>query len=507
MALLTKILKLIKPDASENYSVDVWNTNSDLIDEAVGKRVIKNADIQPGKATKVTYDAKGLVTGGEQLTPDDIPALDFSKITTGRAPVLFADGKPLYGSRFVDVDENGNFVLRDDGKGDWLISVTEDGTALLTKVVTAVADNLVTEDSEAALSAKQGTILSKLIKVVQDVIDAHTKDKSNPHGTTAVQLNLGNVDNTADLDKPLSNAMIAALNLKAPLADLLAHVNDTSNGHKVTKAQVGLGNVDNTADADKHVATAVTLATARTINGVPFDGSANITITDDTKIPLSQKGTAGGVAELDENGYVPSSQLPSYVDDTIEGTLATFPKPGESGKIYVDTTTRLTYRWSGTAYVEISPSVALGETSSTAYPGNKGKQNATDIATLKATTAETAAVLQQFTADTDNRFTEVGEKNSEQDERLQALEDVPTIYVDGKPIYPVTFADVVNDVVVITTDGTGDYILACTPDGTVYVRNLTNNVTDPVTGDVYKLDIIDSQPILTKIKKGVTQYD
>lgn len=499
MALLTKILKLIKPDASENYSVDVWNTNSDLIDEAVGKRVIKNADIQPGKATKVTYDAKGLVTGGEQLTPDDIPALDFSKITTGRAPVLFADGKPLYGSRFVDVDENGNFVLRDDGKGDWLISVTEDGTALLTKVVTAVADNLVTEDSEAALSAKQGTILSKLIKVVQDVIDAHTKDKSNPHGTTAVQLNLGNVDNTADLDKPLSNAMIAALNLKAPLADLLAHVNDTSNGHKVTKAQVGLGNVDNTADADKHVATAVTLATARTINGVPFDGSANITITDDTKIPLSQKGTAGGVAELDENGYVPSSQLPSYVDDTIEGTLATFPKPGESGKIYVDTATRLTYRWSGTAYVEISPSVALGETSSTAYPGNKGKQNATDIAALKATTAETAAALQQLTTDTDNRFTEVGEKDNEQDERLTALEDLPTIYVDGKPIYPVTFADVVNGVVVITADGTGDYILACTPDGTVYVRNLTNNVTDPVTGDVYKLDIINSQPILTKI--------
>ena len=501
MALLTKILKLIKPDASENYSVDVWNTNSDLIDEAVGKRVIKNADIQPGKATKVTYDSKGLVTGGEQLTPDDIPALDFSKITTGRAPVLFADGKPLYGSRFVDVDENGNFVLRDDGKGDWLISVTEDGTALLTKVVTAVADNLVTEDSEAALSAKQGTILSKLIKVVQNVIDAHTKDKNNPHGTTAVQLNLGNVDNTADLDKPLSNAMIAALNLKAPLADLLAHVNDTSNSHKVTKAQVGLGNVDNTADADKHVATAVTLATARTINGVPFDGSANITITDDTKIPLSQKGTAGGVAELDENGYVPSSQLPSYVDDTIEGTLATFPKPGESGKIYVDTATRLTYRWSGTAYVEISPSVALGETSSTAYPGNKGKQNATDIAALKATTAETAAALQQLTADTDNRFTEVGEKDNEQDERLAALEDVPTIYVDGKPIYPVTFADVVNGVVVITADGTGDYILACTPDGTVYVRNLTNNVTDPVTGDVYKLDIINSQPILTKFKK------
>lgn len=101
------------------------------------------------------------------------------------------------------------------------------------------------------------------------------------------------------------------------------------------------------------------------------------------KIPTSQKGAANGVATLDSNGLVPSSQLPSYVDDVIEGTLSTFPSEGDSGKIYVDTFTNLTYRWSGSGYVEISKSIALGETSSTAYPGNKGKQNADDIANLK----------------------------------------------------------------------------------------------------------------------------
>ena len=71
------------------------------------------------------------------------------------------------------------------------------------------------------------------------------------------------------------------------------------------------------------------------------------------KISTTLKGTANGVAELDNTGKVPSSQLPSYVDDVIEGTLSTFPATGESGKIYVDTNTNITYRWSGSTYVEV----------------------------------------------------------------------------------------------------------------------------------------------------------
>lgn len=56
-------------------------------------------------------------------------------------------------------------------------------------------------------------------------------------------------------------------------------------------------------------------------------------------------------------GVIPSSQLPSYVDDVLEySALASFPGTGETGKIYVDTTTKKIYRWSGSAYVEISPS-------------------------------------------------------------------------------------------------------------------------------------------------------
>ena len=92
---------------------------------------------------------------------------------------------------------------------------------------------------------------------------------------------------------------------------------------------------------------------------------------------------ANGIATLDSNGRVPSTQLPSYVDDIIEGYLYnntlyeedtyTTEIIGETGKIYVDLSTNKTYRWGGSNYIEISESLALGETSSTAYRGDYGK--------------------------------------------------------------------------------------------------------------------------------------
>lgn len=89
---------------------------------------------------------------------------------------------------------------------------------------------------------------------------------------------------------------------------------------------------------------------------------------------IDSKGAPNGLASLNESGIIPSAQLPSYVDDVIEvDTFSNLPGTGESGKIYIVQDTNLTYRWSGTDYVEISKSLTLGETSSTAYPGDKGK--------------------------------------------------------------------------------------------------------------------------------------
>lgn len=132
-------------------------------------------------------------------------------------------------------------------------------------------------------------------------------------------------------------------------------------------------------------------------------------------ILASEKGNSNGVATLDNSGKVPSSQLPSYVDDVIECLNFTDTAPAScvvddhyyntstkklhkatatntwgpaidpvGGKIYVNLTNSKTYRWGGTDMAEISASLALGETQGTAYEGSKGKANADAITALQS---------------------------------------------------------------------------------------------------------------------------
>lgn len=91
------------------------------------------------------------------------------------------------------------------------------------------------------------------------------------------------------------------------------------------------------------------------------------------RIPTITDGKIQSVSASKITGTIPQSVLPSYVDDVLEyENLTAFPKTGESGKIYVADDTNKIYRWSGTAYVEISASLALGTTSSTAFRGDYG---------------------------------------------------------------------------------------------------------------------------------------
>ncbi len=131
------------------------------------------------------------------------------------------------------------------------------------------------------------------------------------------------------------------------------------------------------------------------VNGVLqtiTDKVVEIVVTDGDFIPTSAKGVAGGVATLGTDGFIPSSQLPSYVDDVIEvDDFVSLPTTGETGKIYVTLNDNKTYRWSGSTYVEISSSLVLGETTGTAYDGAKGAANASAITALltRATAIET----------------------------------------------------------------------------------------------------------------------
>ena len=91
------------------------------------------------------------------------------------------------------------------------------------------------------------------------------------------------------------------------------------------------------------------------------------------RIPTITDAKIQGMSASKLTGTIPQANLPSYVDDVLEyNGQSNFPEEGESGKIYVDTSTNRTYRWGGSSYVEISSSLALGTTSSTAFRGDYG---------------------------------------------------------------------------------------------------------------------------------------
>ena len=140
-------------------------------------------------------------------------------------------------------------------------------------------------------------------------------------------------------------------------------------------------------------------------------GNVNITktniglgnVTNDAQVKRSEMGAANGVATLGSDGKVPATQLPSYVDDVLEfDNKAAFPATGEAGKIYVAKDTNLTYRWGGSAYVEISVSLALGETSSTAYAGDKGKALAGRMTTAEGNITTNAGGISTLNTEVSN---------------------------------------------------------------------------------------------------------
>lgn len=176
--------------------------------------------------------------------------------------------------------------------------------------------------------------------------------------------------NNTELNNLITTAKAAGDNAQS---DLNAHKQNKSNPHEVTKAQVGLGNV-----------------------------------TNDAQVKRSEMGVANGVATLDADGKVPSSQLPSYVDDIVD-VYATYSKSdtgvlsnivlysdaaktqlvtGETGKIYQNVIIgepAYQFRWTGTVFAQTGAnSLIIGEVSGTAYDGAKGKANADNIAKINS---------------------------------------------------------------------------------------------------------------------------
>lgn len=229
------------------------------------------------------------------------------------------------------------------------------------------------------------TIFRLYLKISQSSRSFKVQLLNNTTGLSSVKINsplYGYIDNIVDElpgeTSATNNASMAGIDEKGNV--LSSYIKDIISSGKTVTFTKGDGTTGTFTTQDTTYSTGTSsvagLTKLYTSSGTATDGTITqkgITDLLSNYILSSQKGLANGVAELDENGKVPSGQLPSYVDDVLEyDTKASFPATGETGKIYVDKTTNLTWRWGGSAYVEISPSLALGTTSSTAFRGDYG---------------------------------------------------------------------------------------------------------------------------------------
>ncbi len=283
-------------------------------------------------------------------------------------------------------------------------------------------------------------------------------------------ISLTNSDITIAVGRNVADALNTIdLSIANEVSKTNSHIADTSNPHNVTKDQVGLGNVDNTKDSVKSVLSAAKLTTARTINGVSFDGTSNIVVSDATKIPISDKGAVNGVATLGADGKIPALQLPSYVDDVLEyNSLPDFPVTGEKGKLYVALDTNKIYRWSGSAYVHITSgavdsvngrvglvniinndvTLAVGKDLTDAIKYSEADKVLTDVNKVNLSTdTSLAASAGQITWNPNERTADIGLDNNVV---LQVGQETVTLVRNG------TVSTIANGTVVMLTGSIGN---------------------------------------------------
>ena len=277
-----------------------------------------------------------------------------------------------------------------------------------------VSDFLRDGDVSSAISGSAEKVASD--KAVKDYVDAQVSAEatSRQEQDSSLQTQIGgkaNVEHSHEMDD------VTGLNDK--ISEIETSVSGKANAtHTHTTSQVDgldtkLSGIDDdiAAKADKvhkhAIADVADLQTTLDGKAAKSHEHSADNITSGTlsidRIPNIPDSKIDGMSATKLTGTVPQANLPSYVDDVVEvENYAALPPTGEAGKIYVDKETNKTYRWGGSAYVEISASLALGETSATAFRGDYGKV-AYDHAQAKG--SEFAAGLYKITTNAEGHVT------------------------------------------------------------------------------------------------------
>lgn len=301
------------------------------------------------------------------------------------------------------------FVAKETGKG---LSTNDFTNELKTKLdgiseganKTTVEDVLISSSSTNALSANQGRVLDEKIKSINDNI-AELGGGDMLKSVYDIDNN-GKVDNADNADKlngQSADYYAKATDIKDKFSQLtndgaVQYTAQTLSNEQKAQARANIGagtssfsgSYNDLTDKPTDFAPTEHTHEMSQVNGLTealaekSDNNHNHTVSEitdfatemETKIDVSSKGQANGVATLDGSGLVPSTQLPSYVDDVVEGyaktttssegvvTVEGFYKEagfttaivGENGKIYVDLATNISYRYGGTTFVQITSS-------------------------------------------------------------------------------------------------------------------------------------------------------
>lgn len=280
--------------------------------------------------------------------------------------LIFATSKEDFGTGDTNklyIDTTNNKTYRFDGTS--YVAMTGDTYS----VATQTTDGLMSASDKVNLDKTEGhtiksdvpenavftdtvyddTSIKASIKANTDALGGHTVKSNVPADarftdTTYSVASTSTSGLMSSDDKTKLNGIEAGAQVNAVIS-----VNDKTGAVTLTKDDLGLGSVDNTTDSEKSVKYATTAGNVNGTVAISHGGTgattASTALSNLGAMASNLKGAANGVAELDANGKVPSSQLPSYVDDVLEfAGKANFPASGETGKIYTDTDTNLTYR-------------------------------------------------------------------------------------------------------------------------------------------------------------------
>lgn len=319
------------------------------------------------------------------------PATEKLPGSSGLVPI------PPVGSKLKFLRADGQWVSPSTGTFD-IVSETEAG--LMSPEMYMKLDSLSTELPIASADIVGGVKIGANLSITEDgVLSANVSSTpySNGDGLLLHDTTFS-VDFSNEEPEPNSDTPSPGTSNKVARADHVHPVSTTFNGNADTASKLKnpvniiiAGSVEGSASFDG--STDITIQT-ETKHTHPIDDNINNTSTNpvqnkviydelNKKINSSTKGQPNGVAGLDVNGKVPSSQLPEYVDDVIEGFYSdgVFYKDidyvstitPEQGKIYIDLVSMKTYHWKNNEYTVVSETLELGETESTAYRGDRGK--------------------------------------------------------------------------------------------------------------------------------------